>query len=58
MISKLEKLKLEMLINIYSHAVSRFDRTPNEYSEKQVFKVSDDLGNFIKCITEKESEND
>lgn len=58
MINELQKLKLEMLINNYSHAVSRFDSNPNKYSEKQVFNCSDKLSKFIESITEKEFKND
>lgn len=58
MISKLQRIQLKLLIEQFSHCMSRFDSSPNEYSERQAADSSEKLNKFINSITEKESEND
>lgn len=58
MINQLQKLQLEVLIESYTHCISRFDSIPNEYSERQAIHSFKKLNEFIDSITEKELDND
>ena len=51
MINKEQKYKLVLLIELYSHCVSRFDSTPNQYSKEQVSNAYEELNDFIDGIT-------
>lgn len=51
MISKEQNLKLAYLIEIYTHAISRFDISQNEYSHNEANMAYKKLKEFTDSIT-------